>query len=255
MKAWNSLVLPFVSASLRGAVRWRAWVIGIYNTPSQQSLFYHLATAPLLSSQKVMEKYFCPILSEHAIQRLKSKESRKENTTTFRGLSLLQKSSLLHEKHHGAPAATVSIQSHLCWGPYPKMQESFGNRALSSHLPCRLYLYSEPLTSHYWLGWADNDMAQDNLAFPKPLPVLFCPKETQLLVVQGRSSVTVNGQCSVAFLEFTVVYTTQRSRIASEPLLCILCTLFLSEIRYHDLENRVNKNRYGFKLGIVASKV
>lgn len=64
-----------------------------------------------------------------------------------------------------------------------------------------------------------------------------------------------HGQCSVEFLGLAVIYTTQRSCISSEPLLHILCTLFLNKIRYHDLENRVNKNLSGFKLGILASKV
>lgn len=132
--------------------------MGIYNIPSQQSLSYHSAIAPLLNSQKVTEKYFFPILSAHALQRLNSKESRKENITSFGGLSLLQKSSLLHEKHHGAPATTASIQSHLC---YSKMQESFRNGAcLPSHFPCSLYLHSDSITSDCWLGRADNDMPQ-----------------------------------------------------------------------------------------------
>lgn len=85
--------------------------MGIYNIPPQQSLSYRSAIAPLLNSQKAMEKYFCPILSAHALQRLNSKESRKENTTNFRGLPWLQKSSLLPGKHHGAPATTASLRA------------------------------------------------------------------------------------------------------------------------------------------------
>lgn len=83
----------------------------------------------------------------------------------------------------------------------------------------------------------------------------FLTKETSLLVAWNRSAVPVNGQCSAELLGLPVTYTTQRSCITSEPLLYVLCTLFLNKIRYHDLENRVSKNWYGFKMGIFASNV
>lgn len=80
--------------------------MGTYNIPSQQSLSI-ADIAPLLNSQKAMEKYFVHILSVHTLQRPKSKENRKEDIATCRCLSLGQKCPLLHEKHHGASTTTA----------------------------------------------------------------------------------------------------------------------------------------------------
>lgn len=99
MKAWSSSVQGLTLFHICRLQRcWQVKSMGIYNVPSQQCLSYHSVIAPLLNSQKVMEKYFFPISSAHALQRLNSKESRKENITTFRGLSLWQKFQFLHEK-------------------------------------------------------------------------------------------------------------------------------------------------------------
>lgn len=50
--------------------------MGTYNIPSQQSLSI-TAIAPLLNSQKIMEKYFVHILPAQTFQRLNFKENRK----------------------------------------------------------------------------------------------------------------------------------------------------------------------------------
>lgn len=198
-----------------------------------------------------MEKYFFLILSVCALQRLNNNERRKENISTFRGLSLLQNSSLLHEKHHGASATTAVIRRWIS----AEVPTQRCRNPLEMGLVTLLFSLQSAFAfrlRNFWLllGRADNDMPQVSYKNKTTLPfgsvsLFFCSKKTSLLVTRTRSSVTVNGQCSVEFLGLAVIYTTQRSCIPSKPLLCLLCTLFLNEIRYHDLENWVNKNRYG----------
>lgn len=153
-KVWSSLVkglTPFHIHRPQRCCQVKSMSHGHYNIPSQQSLSI-TAIAPLLNSQKVMEKYFVHILPKHTFQRLESKENRKENITTCRCLSLGQKFPLLHENHHGAEVPTSSWKAswctyHNCFYSEPsplrrlvQMQESFGSRPwLPFHFPCSLY--------------------------------------------------------------------------------------------------------------------